>query len=166
MRIIGSVVAIVVVLVAAFYAFGEYYFTTPRGTVDEAAAVVRAHFGEVRQIVSIVQKDRALGWVTPGLDAKDMTSENGPLTTRTQADYDAIAKLLAQGRFRDLAIMRDKNPPRELRFMRFVVFEPGWFGKPKPVMAEWIGPNESLQADNPKSCHAIQAGWYVCPFNP
>ena len=166
MRILGVVVAIVVVLVAAFYAFGEYYFTTPRGTVGEAVGVVHAHFCEVRQIVAIVRKDRALGWVTPYNDAKDMTSENGPLTVQTQADYDAIAKLLAQGPFRDLDIARDRDPPRELRAMRFVVFEPGWFGKPKPVIAEWVGPNQSLAVDDPKSCRAIESGWYVCPVNP
>ncbi|MDE1939829.1 MAG: hypothetical protein KGI68_12470, partial [Alphaproteobacteria bacterium] len=59
--------------IALFVIIGWKFLTDPHGTTDQAAALVRAHFADVRQIVAIVEKDRALRWVTPSSDAEGMT---------------------------------------------------------------------------------------------
>jgi len=151
--------------IALFLVIGWHFLTDPHGTPDGAAALVGTHFADVRQIVAIVEKDRTLRWVTPSSDAEDMTSENGPLTAKAKADYDAVNSILAQWRFHDLEIVRDEKPPHDLRFMRFVVFDVGFRGDPPGVEAEWVAPGEPLDARDPKSCKPIQSGWFACPFD-
>ncbi len=150
--------------IALFVLIGWKFLTDPHGTPDQAIALVRTHFADVRQIVTIVEKDRTLRWVTPSSDADGMTSENGPLTAKTKADYDTVNRILARWRFRDLEVVRDEKPPHDLRFMAFVVFDVGFNGDPPGVQAEWVAPGESLDARDPKSCKPIQSGWFACPF--
>ncbi|MDE2111215.1 MAG: hypothetical protein KGJ79_08730 [Alphaproteobacteria bacterium] len=150
--------------VALFLIIGWKFLADPHGTTDQAVVLVRTHFADVRRIAAIVEKDRTLRWVTPGSDAEGMTSENGPPTAGTKADYDAINGILARWRFRDLDIVRDEKPPHDLRFMRFVVFDVGYNGDPPGVEAEWAAPGQPLDARDPKSCKPIQSGWVACPF--
>jgi len=150
--------------IALFLLIAWKFLAGPHGTTDQAVAIVRTRFSDVRQIVAIVEKDHALRWVTPSSDAKGMVSENGPLTARTKADYDAINTILARWRFRDLDIVRSEKSPHDLRFMRFVVLDVGFRGHPPGVEAEWAAPGQPLDARDPKSCKPIQFGWVACPF--
>jgi hypothetical protein len=161
----ASVIGVFAPLVGAFW----WFFSGPSGSLDEAASVFNSHQTEIRQIVAIVQKDTSLGWVTPHSEAKYMTLDNGPLTARTQADYVAISQLLSDVPARDLAIRRDRESPYSLQLMRLVIFEPGWFGSPKPVMGVWLDPDKPLNQDeyDLKGCKSTEVpSWYVCPFDP
>lgn len=162
--IAGAFGGLCLLLLAGVETFG-WYAGWHTGTLDEAAAKVRAHRDDVLQISNIVTRDPALGWVTPSFKPADLTRENGPLTKQAISDYDTIAGLLARGEFRDLAILRDKKPPHALLFMRFVIFDPGWFGYYKPVLAEWGAPSE-LEYSSGTSCIAVDDGWFVCQTDP
>jgi hypothetical protein len=173
MRLLKAVliaVGIVTVLGTLLVVFSTeiffWIFNGPTGTTQEAAEKFRAHRSDVQRMVEIVRHDPALGWVTPGLEPKDMTQENGPLTQRTVSDYKAIAALLSGDEFRDLEIVRGKTPSRTPTFMRFVIFDPGRFGKPKPVLAEWAVSDESLMHSKGMPCLSAEDGWYICPTDP
>jgi hypothetical protein len=166
--IVGGIVTAVAGVLLIVFSTEMFFlvFNGPTGTLQEAAEKFHAHRTDVQRIVEIVRHDPALGWATPGLEPKDMTQQNGPLTARTVADYETISTILSRGEFRDLEIVRDSTSSRAPTFMRFVVFDPGRFGKPKPVLAEWAASGKSLIHSDGMPCLPAEDGWYLCPIDP
>jgi hypothetical protein len=139
----------------------------PSGTMDEAVAVFRNHRQEIHRIAALVKYDKLLGWVTPGLTIELLSDRNKVIAAQSKADYAIISSVMAGIPVRDLEIIRDEQPPNELRFMRFVIFNYGWFGSTKPVLGVWIKPGNTL-VDNgyePSACRAVETDWYVCSLD-
>jgi hypothetical protein len=151
-------VALVVILL------GRWWNST--GTVDEAISLLNSHGAETQELISIVQADRSLGWINPGLSIYDYKVENEPITNSSQAHYKQIAHIMDTLGVRDLSILRDHPGDRRnvgaLRYARFVIFEPGPFGLRKPVQGVWARSHADLVENDCKP--ARQPHWFACAF--
>jgi len=142
---------------------GTFWFLKgPSGTLDEAAAKIGAQKNMLRQIIRIAQNDRGLGWVEPNMDIRELSHPGNQITPSTIRDYNEIGALMRPCDYRSLEIERDVRAGNKPKFVRFVVFDYGWFGRTPPVMAEWKADGSMPWHGGHDVCKAVDERWYVC----